>query len=101
MLYVAQSKSEMTDINKYYVYVGSETDMSNGFWYFWDGERWSIGGEYNGGVDEIIDPAIEALFAEVNARIDMIQRTGLIVEGTTITPVQSSGTRFNLVINNN
>lgn len=101
MLYIAQSKSEMTDINKYYVYVGSETDMSNGFWYFWDGERWSIGGEYDGGVDEIIDPNIEALFAEVNDRIDMIQQTGLVVEGTTITPVQSSGTRFNLVINNN
>lgn len=101
MLYIAQSKFEMTDINKYYVYVGSESDMSNGFWYFWDGERWSIGGEYDGGVDEIIDPAIEARLTQLDERIDAIQPASLIVEGTTITPVQSSGTRFNLVINAN
>ena len=101
MLYIAQSKSEMTDIDKYYVYAGNETGMTKGVWYFWDGQRWSVGGEYTGGMDEIVDPQIEARFNELDDKINAIQPASLIVEGTTITPVQSDGTRFNLVINSN
>lgn len=115
MLYIASSKSEMTDIDKYYVYTGEESGMLHGYWYFWGGSEWTVGGKYEWGIDEIFetdstfsDPnmpanakAVGDRFESVNQRIDMIQQTGLLVEGVTVTPVQDTGTRFNLVINKN
>lgn len=44
---VAPLKSEMTDTNKVYVYVGSEVDMTYGHWYYYNGSAWSDGGVYN------------------------------------------------------
>ena len=115
MLYIASDKSEMTDIDKYYVYTGEESDMLHGHWYFWNGSEWIVGGKYEWGIDDIFEtdpnmtnPAMPAnskavgdRFDRLDQRIDMIQKTGLLVEGITITPTQSTGTRFNLVINKN
>lgn len=55
MLYVASSKSQMTDYNKRYIYTGDEEGMTTGAWYFWTGSDWLIGGEYEGGIDDIIE----------------------------------------------
>ncbi len=44
---VAQMKNAMTDTNKVYVYTGSEADMINGNWYYYDGTKWSSGGVYH------------------------------------------------------
>ena len=113
MLYIASSKSQMTDIEKYYVYTGTEEDMVRGFWYYWAGDKWLIGGEYECGIDDIPEtdsalnnenlPAnakvVGQQIAALSERIDMLQQSGMLVEGVTITPVQSVGTRFGLSVN--
>lgn len=44
---VASTVAEMTDHDKIYVYVGSETGYTSGNWYYWDGSAWVSGGIYN------------------------------------------------------
>lgn len=44
---VAQTKATMTDVDKVYVYTGSESGMTAGHWYYWDGTAWADGGVYN------------------------------------------------------
>lgn len=44
---VASTASVMTDHNKIYVYVGSESGYTNGNWYYWNGSTWTSGGVYN------------------------------------------------------
>ena len=44
---VASTLDEMTDHQRVYVYTGSEADMTNGDWYYWDGDSWESGGVYN------------------------------------------------------
>ena len=44
---VAQTKAEMTDTSKVYVYTGSEAGMINGNWYYHNGTAWVSGGVYN------------------------------------------------------
>lgn len=70
MKYIASSKSQMTDINKYYIYTGNEPGMSNGYWYYWDGLKWQIGGEYEHGIDDIneTDPNLETMGMSADAK---------------------------------
>jgi len=44
---VATTAEEMTDENRVYVYVGSESGYTNGNWYYYDGSAWTSGGVYN------------------------------------------------------
>lgn len=44
---VASTVAGMTDHDKIYVYVGSETGYTSGNWYYWDGTAWTSGGVYN------------------------------------------------------
>ena len=46
---VAKTSSEMTDHSKVYIYIGSETGMVNGNWYYWGNteQTWVSGGVYN------------------------------------------------------
>ena len=44
---VASTKSAMTDTSKIYVYTGSETGMTAGNWYYYNGSAWTSGGVYN------------------------------------------------------
>lgn len=44
---VASTVAGMTDHEKVYVYVGSETGYTSGNWYYWDGTAWASGGVYN------------------------------------------------------
>lgn len=44
---VASTVAGMTDHEKVYVYVGSETGYTSGNWYYWDGSAWASGGVYN------------------------------------------------------
>ena len=44
---VASTVADMTDEEKVYVYVGSETGYTNGNWYYYDGSDWVSGGVYN------------------------------------------------------
>lgn len=44
---VASTVAGMTDHEKVYVYVGSETGYTSGNWYYWDGTAWTSGGVYN------------------------------------------------------
>lgn len=43
----AALKAEMTDKTRVYVYTGSETGMTAGNWYYWNGSAWTSGGVYN------------------------------------------------------
>ena len=44
---VAALKADMTDHDKIYVYTGSESGMTSGHWYYWNGSAWADGGVYN------------------------------------------------------
>ena len=44
---VANTAEEMTNINKVYVYTGSETGYTAGHWYYFNGTAWADGGVYN------------------------------------------------------
>lgn len=76
MKYVASSISQMTDYDKYYVYTGHEEGMVTGCWYFWSGTEWLIGGDYQCGIDDIIETdtsfTSENLPANAKAVGDMI-----------------------------
>lgn len=43
----ATTAAEMTDKTRVYVYTGSETGMTAGNWYYWNGSAWTSGGVYN------------------------------------------------------
>lgn len=43
----ASTVAEMTDQNRVYVYVGSESGYTSGNWYYYDGSAWTSGGIYN------------------------------------------------------
>ena len=53
----ASTVAQMTDTNKIYVYVGSESGYTNGNWYYWDGSAWTSGGVYNS-VAVVTDPTL-------------------------------------------
>lgn len=44
---VASTVSEMTDHDRIYVYVGSESGYTSGNWYYYNGSSWVSGGIYN------------------------------------------------------
>lgn len=44
---VAATKSAMTETDRIYVYTGSESGMTSGNWYYYDGSAWVSGGVYN------------------------------------------------------
>lgn len=44
---VANTAAAMTNEEKVYVYTGSETGYTNGYWYYFDGSEWQPGGLYN------------------------------------------------------
>ena len=43
----ASLKADMLDKTRVYVYTGSETGMTAGHWYYWNGSAWTDGGVYN------------------------------------------------------
>lgn len=44
----ANSASQMTNHNSVYVYTGTTTSsLTNGHWYYWNGNAWADGGVYN------------------------------------------------------
>ena len=43
----AETKAQMTDHARVYVYTGSEPNMITGNWYYWNGSAWTSGGVYN------------------------------------------------------
>lgn len=49
----ATTKSAMTDTTRVYVYVGSESGMTSGHWYYHNGTAWADGGVYNSVADDI------------------------------------------------
>jgi len=44
---IASTAAGMTDVDRVYVYVGSETGYTAGNWYYYDGTQWVSGGTYN------------------------------------------------------
>jgi len=54
---VAETVADMTETDKIYVYVGSETGYTAGNWYYYNGTSWESGGEYASGSGGISDNA--------------------------------------------
>lgn len=44
---IASTAAAMTDINRVYVYTGSESGYTYGNWYYYNGSTWTSGGIYN------------------------------------------------------
>ena len=44
---IANAAADMTDTEKVYVYIGSETGYTSGNWYYYNGSAWVSGGTYN------------------------------------------------------
>lgn len=44
---IANAVADMTDTEKVYVYIGSETGYTSGNWYYYNGSAWVSGGTYN------------------------------------------------------
>lgn len=105
--------SAMTDVNKIYVYTGSETGYTFGNWYYYNGAEWVSGGVYNSEGTNIDDSLMMAGFAadakaagdRINAAFITEQTSGSIAsfadgaDGVpvkdlvvNITPKQASGT---------
>lgn len=61
----ASTSEEMTDTDLIYVYTGSETGYVNGDWYFYDGEEWQDGGQYQSTV-----PAVDSTLTIAGAAAD-------------------------------
>ena len=65
---VAETVSDMTDTNKIYIYVGSETGYTSGDWYYYDGTAWVSGGAYVANpvqIDDTLTQSGEAADAKV------------------------------------
>lgn len=100
----AATKSAMIDKNRVYVYTGSESNMTAGNWYYWNGTAWVSGGVYNSAAvdtdttltlpDKAADAkAVGDAFSNLN---ENLKHNTLLEYESTITASWESG-----VINNN
>lgn len=86
--YTAATVADMTDHDKSYVYVGSETGYTNGNWYYWneDQSAWVSGGVYNATAlqtDDTLTLAGEAADAKATGEAvgELKTQTNLVAEG--------------------
>lgn len=87
---VASTVSQMTDTDRIYVYVGSETGYVSGNWYYWNGSAWVNGGVYNSGAietDKTLTISGDAADAEVVGNDIKVLYNGEKGAYTSITPV--------------
>lgn len=49
---VARTASQMTEPDQVYIYVGSESGYSTGYWYYNNGTDWVPGGQYGGAITD-------------------------------------------------
>lgn len=47
----AATVSAMSDHTKIYVYTGSETGYTAGYWYYWNGSAWTKGGVFGSNIE--------------------------------------------------
>lgn len=56
----AATVAAMTDVNRVYVYTGTEAGYTAGNWYYWSGSAWTSGGVYNAvAVDDALSDTSE------------------------------------------
>lgn len=103
----ASTVAQMTDTNKIYVYVGSESGYTNGNWYYWNGSAWTSGGVYNS-VAVVTDPTLTLSGVPADAKATGDEVTNLkddlksYIYGTNLTfsGVVSSINKFNVLLLN-
>ena len=90
---VAATASAMTNVDKIYVYTGSETGYVNGNWYYYDGTNWTSGGIYNSVAVEtdvnLVTPGMAAdakatgdVFSELNNALDVTEITDTMLSSS-------------------
>ena len=79
----ASTVAQMTDTNKIYVYVGSESGYINGNWYYWNGSAWVSGGVYNS-VAVVTDPTLTLSGVPADAKATGDELTDLKADLTAI-----------------
>ncbi len=78
---VARTASEMSDRSRVYVYIGREEGYDPGYWYYYNGTSWTLGGSYNA-IDETLEEAGKAADAKatgdaLNTKVDKAEGFGL------------------------
>lgn len=70
---VASTVAEMTNTEKVYVYIGSESGYTSGNWYYYDGSAWVSGGIYNSTAFETDETlSVEGAAADAKAVGDVL-----------------------------
>ena len=87
----ASTVAQMTDTNKIYVYVGSESGYINGNWYYWNGSAWVSGGVYNS-VAVVTDPTLtlSGVPADAKATGDELTDLKSAISDIDTTPIQQN-----------
>lgn len=84
---IAEVSTDMIDRNRVYVYIGNEEGYEPGYWYYWNGDAWTIGGSYNA-IDETLSQVGKAADAKatgeaLDTKVDKIEGKGLSTEDFT------------------
>lgn len=90
---VASTAAGMTDTDKIYVYVGSETGYVSGDWYYYDGTAWQDGGVYNSAAI-VTDPTLSEAGMPADAKATGDEITDLksaITNIEDLTPINTNG----------
>lgn len=84
---VASTVAQMTNHERVYVYTGSESGYTAGYWYYWNGSAWTAGGAYQAAA---VDPTLSVQGAAADAKATGERMTAMTDAETVSTEVQST-----------
>lgn len=75
---IVTQASQMTDTDMIYVYMGSESGYSNGYWYYHNGTEWTAGAQFHLGRDGVdgVSPTVNVVAVTGGARVTVTDANG-------------------------